>query len=163
MTRSLDPKKQKKWGIWLSVDGNNKTIYESDSAVCPVGWSQTGRELILRSLGGSGMAPSLPADVGIIQLDPTTMETKELSRAKAAYFQNFSLSPDRKILAFVSRAAGNDALQIVPLAGGTPKTLVTSNDSRVYFSSLTFAPDGAMLYYGKQSNWQVISMIENFK
>jgi hypothetical protein len=51
----------------------------------------------------------------------------------------------------------------LPSTGGTAKTLISSNDARVYFSSLSFAPDGKTIYYGKQANWQVISMIDNFK
>jgi hypothetical protein len=44
-----------------------------------------------------------------------------------------------------------------------PKTLVGNNESRVYFTDLVFAPDGKTIYYGKQANSQVISMITNFK
>ncbi|HEX9959932.1 MAG TPA: hypothetical protein VGB00_03310, partial [Pyrinomonadaceae bacterium] len=144
--------------------GKASRIYQSESVLSPVGWSASGKELIIKSVAGASGASPFPVEVSLLQIAADNPNaSREIARLKAAYFQNIAQSPDRRTIAFVTRTDGSDAVQIVSSAGGTAKTLTASNDVRVYFSSLSFAPDGKSVYYGKQANWQIISMINNFK
>lgn len=155
-----DPRKPV-WSIWIWADGKAHQVYQSATVLSPIGWSAAGKELIVKSVETTS---PFPAEVTILQIAPDTNETREIARLKTAYFQNFAISLDRRYLAFVTRNDGGDTIQILPSTGGaTAKMLISSNDTRVYFSNLTFAPDGKTLYYGKQANWQIISMINNFK
>ena len=156
-----DPKKPS-WSIWFEADGKARQIYQSATVLSPIGWSASGRELLVKS---AETTSPFPVEVGVLQIAPETGEMREIARLKTTYFQNVALSPDRRSLAFVTRTDGSDTIQILPSAGGaaTAKTLVSSNDTRVYLSNLAFAPDAKALYYGKQANWQIISMINNFK
>jgi len=160
---ATDGQGKRHWSIWLSEDGKVSQIYQSDSVMRLIGWSPSGNELIFKSVESRDDAQTLPVNVNFSQIVVDSNEPRLLSTAKEVYFQNIQLSPDRKTLAFVARQNGNNVIQILPLTGGTAKTLISSNDARVYFSSLSFAFDGKNLYYGKQANWQVISMIDNFK
>lgn len=151
------------WSIWLLTEGKVKRIHESESVLRLVGWSESERELIVKSVPSNNDTSGLPADVTLIELDLIKNTVRPLSVLRAAYFQNVVLSPDRHTLAFVSHPGTSDILQTFSLPGKVMRTVTTSNEARVYFSNLGFAPDGKTLYYGKQANWQIISMIDNFK
>lgn len=154
---------QRVWSLWLLTGENARQIYESESVLRLVGWSQTGRELIVKSVERNKDLSLLPDEIDLFRFALDDGSTRTIGKLKAAYFRNIALSPDRKAIAFVTRQAGSDSIQIFPSTGGTTKTLISSNDARVYFSSLAWSPDGKILYYGKQANWQIISMVDNFK
>jgi Tol biopolymer transport system component len=163
--RSTDNPKKATSSIWIFENGNARQVYQSNSLLGLVGWSPSGNELIIKSIENSSDIQSLPVEVNLLQLTFDGSQPQLISKLKETYFQNIQLSPDRKKLAFVTQQNGEGTIQITPSTGGatTAKTVISSNDARVYFSSLVFAPDGKTLYYGKQANWQVISMINNFK
>ncbi|MDQ3711470.1 MAG: protein kinase [Acidobacteriota bacterium] len=159
------PGKQRKidWGIWIFEDGAAREIFhKSDSVLGLVGWSESGNEIIIKSAEGRTVA-SLPVKVSLFGFALDDSAVRRITKLKETFFQNIQLSPDRKTLAFVMRQDGNDTIQTISSTGGTVKTLIGSNDARVYFSNLAFAPDGKTLFYGKQANWQIILMIDNFK
>ena len=165
LAMSTDNQNKRNWSIWILADGKAGQIYQSDSVLRLIGWSAAGDELIIKSIEGGSDTQTLPADVNLFQISAGgASQLRLISKIKDAYFQNIALSPDRKTLAFVTRQNGSGAIQAMSLTGSAAtKTVTGSSDARVYFSSLSFAPDGKTLYYGKQANWQVISMIDNFK
>ena len=163
MSLFIDAQNIRHWSIWLSADGKVSRIYQSDSVLQPVGWSASDDELILRSVGSGNELQLLPVDVNILRISIKGGGSHLISTLKEVYFQNIKLSPDHRTIAFVGRQDDGDAIQTLPSTGGTAKTLISSKDARVYFSNLTFAPDGKVIYFGKQANWQIISMIDNFK
>jgi Tol biopolymer transport system component len=105
----------------------------------------------------------MPVDVSLFAIAVTVGPPRPLAQLKATYFPNVQLAPAGNQIAFVTRPEGADSLQVIPAAGGLATTIITSNDSRVYFSSLVWSPDGKTIYYGKQASWTVLSMIDNFK
>lgn len=151
------------WGIWMLSEGAARQLYQSNSVMRLIGWSQSGGQVIVKSVESKTDAIVLPNDFEVSEIDTNDNSRRPVAALKASYFQNVTLSPDRKTLAFVTRLASGDAIQTLTVSKSLPKTVLRSNDSRVYFSNLVFAPDGKTLYYGKQSNLQVISMINNFK
>jgi eukaryotic-like serine/threonine-protein kinase len=164
LSMSTGNQKKMRWSVWMMADDKIEQIYQSEEMLGLVGWSASGRELIVKTIERAKSISPKPTEVRVFQIAlDGGGGLKEIAKLNAAYFQNVLLSPDRKTLAFVSRIEDNDTIQILPSTGGAGKTLVSSNDTRVYFSSLAFAPDGKTLYYGKQANWQIISMINNLK
>ena len=158
-----DEQNKRHWSIWLSANGSFTRIYQADSALQIIGWSASEDELIVKSVESNNELQLLPVDTTILQISLKGGNPRLISDLKKVYFQNIKLSPDRKIIAFVTRQNDVDTIQMLPSTGGTAKTLISSNDARVYFSNLTFAPDGKTIYYAKQANWQIVSMIDNFK
>jgi serine/threonine protein kinase len=155
---------QRVWSLWILSDGQTRQIYQSEAALRLVGWSPSGNELIVKSVEKSKDLAVVPVEVNLLQIALDGGAARPVAKLDSTYFQNIALSPDRKTLAFVTRQGGSDTIKTVPSTGGAAtKMLISSNDARVYFSSLVFAPDGKTLYYGKQANWQIISMINNFK
>jgi len=159
LAMSSGNQQKSKWSIWIFEDGAAKQIYESDSVLGLVGWSQLGNELIVKLAKGQSIA-ALPGEVSLFGLTLDSNASHQITKLKETFFHNIQLSPDRKTLAFVTRQDGNGVIQTIPSTGGTAKTLTGSNDARVYFSNLAFAPNGKTLYYGKQSNEKTISMID---
>ena len=151
------------WSIWLSSEGRDQQIFESDSVIGLLGWSQSGQELIIKSIPGKSGAPGVPVDVSLSAIAPKSSAPRVLAQLKATYFQNIQLAPLKNQIAFVTRSDGADNLQVVPVTGGATRTIMTSNDPRVYFSGLAWSADGKTIYYGKQASWTVLSMIDNFK
>jgi len=50
----------------------------------------------------------------------------------------------------------------MPATGGEAKKLTANNDSRLYFSSLAWSPAINSIFFGKQSRYSLLSMINNF-
>lgn len=163
LSQTAAEQKKQSWSIWLSSGGISQQIFESEWVPGLVGWSQSGNELIVRTASGKSVPPNLPVDVSLFAIAVVGGTPRPLDQLKATYFQNIHLAPAGNQIAFVTREEGADSLQVIPVAGGPAKTIITSNDSRVYFSSLVWSPDGKTIYYGKQASWTVLSMIENFK
>ena len=155
-----ETQKSKKWTIWIYENGAAKMIFQSESRLGLLGWSPTGRELIVKSAAG---LTQFPADFDLLQISADSGAESTLSQPKKTYFYNVRLSPDRQTIAFVTRNKGTDSIHVVSVKDGTDHTILTGNDARVYFANLVFPPDGKAIYFGKEANWQVISMIENFK
>jgi serine/threonine protein kinase/Tol biopolymer transport system component len=154
---------QPSWSIWLIADGQRKQIFQSDSVLGLVGWLQSGQELIVKSVSGQSGPSKAPVDVTLSILSVRDGQQRSLAQLPATYFQNIRLAPAGNQIAFVTRQDGADSLQVIAATGGATKTIVTSSDPRVYFSTIAWSPDGKTIYYGKQASWTVFSIIDNFK
>jgi serine/threonine protein kinase len=163
LTTPRDAQKKIGWSIWLSSEGTEQQVFHSDSVLGLVGWSQSGQELIVKTIRGKGSAPGYPVDLSLSAIAIKGGTQRSLAQLKATYFQNIQLGPLSSQIAFVTRSDGTDSLQVIPATGGAVRTIVTSNDPRVYFSGLVWSPDGRTIYYGKQASWTVLSMIDKFK
>ncbi|MDQ3011126.1 MAG: hypothetical protein M3X11_10555, partial [Acidobacteriota bacterium] len=66
-------------------------------------------------------------------------------------------------IAFTSRQDGKDNVWLIPANGGEARKLTANSDLKLYFSSLSWSPDGRAIYFGRQSRHSLLSMIINFK
>jgi Tol biopolymer transport system component len=86
-----------------------------------------------------------------------------LKQLKSAYLYNIHLSGDGKSIAFVSNRDEKDNVWLLSSSGGDEKQLTNNNDSRLYFSSLSWSRDGNSLFFGKQLRFSLLSMLTNQK
>jgi len=163
LTLDVSNPKERSWSIWTFSDGKAGEIYKSNDSLRLLGWTPSGQELIVKSVELKKEISAVPVDVKLMKIVVTGGQPQPLMDLKAAYFNNIRLSPDRRSVAYVSRTTNNDSIQVVNLADKHSRTVTESNDSRVYLSSLAFSSDGKTLYFGKQANWHVVSMVNNFK
>ena len=164
MSRDASEPKSVSWNVWCLENGKSVQVFNSEDQLRLLGWSESGRELIVKSIVGfRGESVRPAAEVKITAISTTGAEPRVLQTIKDIYFQGMKLSPDGRIAGFVSRTNDSDEIQTLDLTDRTPKAILTSNDTRVYFSSLAFSGDGKTLFYGKQAKWQIISVIDNFK
>ncbi len=161
--RSTEEPAKPSWTAWTNLGGADRQLFRSDAEVGIVGASENNRSVVVKILEGTGAAPSTPVNVRLVEIDLTAGSLRELNLVRNTYFYNIVLTPDRRSVAVVTRENGTDALQVIPVARGTARTLVTSADPRVFLAGIAFAPDGKTLYYGRQANWQIISILGNFK
>ena len=164
LDRPDDQPTKKKWSIWLIENGAARMLYRSESVLGILGWSGSGSELYVESIVGKNADTFYPSTVDILE-GPTSESdsVRPLQRIEFGYPKSIVVSPDKESIVFMTRSGNVDSLVIAPVRGGDPMTIVKSNDERVYFVSPSWTSDGRSIIFGKQSNWQIISMIENFK
>ncbi|HEY0460667.1 MAG TPA: protein kinase [Pyrinomonadaceae bacterium] len=153
------------YSAWV-IDTETKTtglLTQQKTFFRLLGWEQGGAKLFLVSTEGSETS-SLHGEVSIRQLETETGKIQTLAGLKDVYLANIQLAPDRKAFAFAAHREGKDNIWLVSTtAGGTERKLTGNNDSRLYFSSLSWSPDSGSIYFGKQTRYSLLSMLTNFK
>ena len=151
------------WRLWVRelATGKSEAIYQADSNVLLLGWSASGNDLLLASVGGSGEAKARPVTLSRVSVTGSDKDT--IASFESAYVYNTRLSSDARTIAFVSRREGRDNIWLIPTAGGEARKLTNNIDPRLYFSSLTWSRDGSTIYFGKESKGSFVSMIDSFK
>lgn len=137
-------------------------VWSVNTFIRLVGWSQGGKELLLASVTGSS-ASALVQDVSLLKLGIETKTPGELAMLNETNLYNIHLSPDKKSIAFVAHRDGSDNILTIPATGGEARKLTANNDARLYFSTLSWSPDGNFIFFGKQSRFSLLSMLTNFK
>jgi Tol biopolymer transport system component len=148
----------------LLIDPSSKTIHQvahRDSYLRLVGWMPGGHELLV-AMPTAPKVVSLPAETSLLTVDIATGAIKPLAVVRDAYLYNIHLSANGKNIAFAAHREGKDNIWLISSSGGEPKKLTNNNDSRLYFSSLTWSPDGNSIYFGKQLRYSLLSMVTNF-
>ena len=83
------------------------------------------------------------------------------------YWVNVHLSPALPYgrgVAFVKSPNGRNDIWLAPVSNarmGAARKLTNNGDPSFFFSSLAWAPDGKIIYYDKQTRWNLLTMIEN--
>lgn len=154
---------QGKFFINIVESGSVKVIFESDSGMRLLGWSQSGDDpviAIIEPLRGEGSVSTGMGTVNIYRI--SAGEKYKIAELKEAYYKNIQLSPDQSAVAFASRQDGKDNIWILPF-DGRQKKITDNTDPNIYFSSLDWSPDAKIVYYSRQQRKNRISMIETFR
>jgi len=139
-----------------------KTILQSENFLRLLGWSEDERGLIIATTKTKTVGATL-TEVALAEVPFASGVQRPITTQPSTYIYNIHLSADRKTIAFVSHQDGKDNIWIIPAGGGTAKTLTANKDTRLYFSSLAWSPDGKAIFFGKQSRYSLLTMITNFK
>ncbi len=137
------------------------TILQQSSFMRLVGWTQTGKELLLVTV--KDKIVGLPPEVSLIKTEIVTSKMSEVVKLKDAYLFNIHLSPDKKTVAFAAHREEKDNIWLISVNGGEAKKITNNNDSRLYFSSLAWSSDSNSIFFGKQLRYSLLSMFTNFK
>lgn len=161
-SKNVNADEKTKYGFWI-FDTETKEvrkIHELESWVRLIGWSESDRGLILAS---PSTFSSLPPQVFLVEIDVESGKERSITTLKDTYYYNIHLSPDKKTIAYVSHQENKDNIWIIFSNGSTEKKLTSNNDSNLYFSSLSWSPDGSTIFFGKQTRYSLLSMINNFE
>jgi serine/threonine protein kinase len=139
-----------------------KMVYQANAFFRLLGWTPDGTGLLLAALNNQPTTGA-PTAISLAQVILASGALRTIANLAASYLYNVHLSPDRQRIAYVARQDGKDNLWVVPANGGTAQKLTTNQDARLYFSSLTWAPDGKAIYFGKQSRYSLLTMISNLR
>ncbi|HJQ22671.1 MAG TPA: protein kinase [Blastocatellia bacterium] len=140
-----------------------RMLYQSNSVLRLLGWSATGHALVVATVAGKAKFASQPSAVGLFELATDTGGVRPIATAEAAYLYNNQLSADKRVIAIARHQDGKDNLWLYPISGGAPKKITSNNDSRLFFSSLTWSPDGKAITFAKQARFGVMSMLANYR
>lgn len=163
LSMKLGPPASRSWSIMVLKDQQPIEAYRATSPVRLLGWRPDGTGLIVQTSNAASELARTPVDISLFEVSPAGGPGRKLAELRAVYMHNVALTPDRRSVIYVTHAASGDAVEMQPIAGGTPKRIAASSDPRVYFSNFAFSPDGKTVFYGTQANWQIISAITNFK
>jgi Tol biopolymer transport system component len=139
--------------------GAGRPVFTTNQAARMIGWSFDGDVILATS---SQLIPVSPATVDILAVAPSGVSRKLFS-LDDTFIRSTAISADGKTLAFVANRNARDDIWTVALSSGAePKQNTFSGSSRVFFANLMFSPDGRIIYFDKQEEVNVISMLENF-
>ncbi|MDX2040225.1 MAG: protein kinase [Acidobacteriota bacterium] len=161
-----DSKNKLRWGVAITelATGQTRLAFQAEFALRLLGWSENGQDLWLAY--GSGKF-SLTAGHLQVQISQLSIKQQQLvstfALPSSSYLYNTYLSPNKRFIGFTVQQNERDSLWVIPVTGGASKKLVSSDETRTYFSALSWSPDSREIYYGKQVSWRLISMIDNYK
>lgn len=164
-TKKRDSEGNTKYSIWFYDTETNaqQKLLETSETVRLLGWNKKEDELVFAVKRNDPSFTLTPPETFVHAVSVKTGEQRRLTILKDAYFNNIYLSPDRTAIAFTSRFGGQDDVWISSLEGAAPRKLTGNNDSRLYFSSLAWSPNGKSIYFGKQTRFTLLSMLINQK
>ncbi len=153
-----------RWTVWVSEVERKVMlpILRSQDVVRLVGWVDSGAALLVAISAGSRLVPYMAREIRLVRVTVPEGKREPLGVLVEASVVTVHLSPNGRTVAYVSRADGRDNVWTLAIEGGRAVKRTENRDPRVYFSTLAWAPDGRILYYGRQASWSVIKMIENF-
>jgi serine/threonine protein kinase len=137
-----------------------KTVLEEEAPIRLIGWSASGDEIFV--VVGELKSPTTPQQVSILKIPALKAASEVVARVPDAYLHNIMLSRDGKKIVLVSRQDGKDNINVIPTDGGPLQKITNNSDPTVYYSGLTWAPDGETLFYSRQTSWFLILMMEDF-
>lgn len=151
------------WSVWQTDLSSRKTesILQTDSVLRLLGWFGSTNDVIVATVEGKRKGSPNTAEVSLIRIADGANQV--VARLQSAYLYNIQLSPDGRMVAFASHQDGADNVWLIPTMGGQARKITTNSDPRLYFSSLSWSPDGKAIYYGKQTTDSFISAINDFK
>ncbi len=148
-----------KWSIWLTEQSKATEIFSTPASLRLLGWSASGKELFLEMTDGAMI--SSPLDVKLVQVS-TTGEDRIITTFKNIYVSSMTLSTDGKAVAFTARQDDVDNIWTASTNGGEAKKITANRNSRLFFGSPEWTPDGKTIFFDKQDQVNTISMFENF-
>jgi Tol biopolymer transport system component len=140
----------------------SKAIFQSESFLRLIGWSQADKELIIAAVNGK-TGGGRPTEASLFAIPLTNGRRRTIAALESVYLYNVHLSPDGRSIAFTSHKDGKDNVWLALVNGGEIRKLTANNDPRLYFSSLSWSPDSRTIYFGKQLRHSLLSMLTNFK
>jgi serine/threonine protein kinase/Tol biopolymer transport system component len=150
------------WTLWLSEQGRSRVIHTANSFMRVVGWADSGNDLIIAMDEDNSGDPASPINVALLGIT-AGKDRREIVSLKSVYIGTIHISPDRQILAFISDRDGTNNIWTIAAAGGKSTRVTVNTDPRLYLANPAWSPDGKMVYYSKQTRWNLISIVENFR
>lgn len=161
ISRSEEKADAKRTTNLVLVEGEQtQDAFSSESAFKLIGWKQP-ESLVIAIPDDKPSAK--PIKVKLVLVTPGR-STVDIASLDSVYFHNIRLSPDGQKIAVVTRPeAGADAIRIISTSGGGNIRMTANTNPNEYISEIAWSPDSRTIYYGKQRQTKMISMIENFK
>jgi Tol biopolymer transport system component len=150
------------WELWLWEAGQSKMIFHTEAILRLLGWTPDG-ELIAALAPNDDLNRVKPKEVKLISISAKNHQSRPLHILSHTRQSSVRLSPDKRSVSFVATQSNRENIFLISLAGGQPKQITHNDDDKQHYSSPVWAPDGNTIYFGKQSTWSVLTLIDNLK
>jgi TolB protein len=150
------------WSLWLAEQCGSRLILTANSFMRLVGWADSGDDLIVAIDEENSGDLASPINVALLGIT-VGKDKREIVSLKSVYIGTIRISPDRQTLAFISDRDGTNNIWTVAATGGKSNKVTVNTDPKLYLASPAWSPDGRMVYYSKQTRWNLISIVENFR
>jgi len=148
------------WSLYITEGETLRLLFHSDHYLRLLGWSTSGTEVLVVSAESENFTNPAVRDVEILRLSVSGPDHDPVTRFESTYPFSIRLSPNRNDVLCISRRDGTDNIWVLPTVGGAARKMTGNRDPGLYFSSPSWSPDGATIYYGRQERRNVVSMIE---
>lgn len=139
---------------------SEQTLFQTDWRIRMVGWSESGTDFLVGLVVPEESGPIVNLDLR--RIIPGQVGARLISQLSGVYFNSPRLSPDGKLVAFVSRQNNCDNIWQVSLDDRRLKQLTSNTNSQLRLAGLAWAPDRKGIYFSKQSTTTTIWAMENF-
>ena len=153
--KPIDKMNKPIWRVWLLEDGKQKEIYFGTTGLRLVGWSASGKEIFVETTDG-------PIKVNLVQIS-LSGENRTITTLENIYINSLTLAADGKTAAFTARRNDKDDIWTVSIPSGETRKITANGNTRLFYASPAFAPDGKTILFDKQDQINTISMFESFR
>ncbi|MBI3651886.1 MAG: PD40 domain-containing protein [Acidobacteria bacterium] len=150
------------WTLCLTDFETTTRLYQSDRVLRIMGWDATSAQVLFGAVENKGMNRAMPTEVTLHQVSVAAQRETLLATLQNTYLANIHLSPNSRTIFFVKVQEGKDDLWALSLVTKQTTRITQNQDAETYFSSVACSPDGKEFFYGKQSSWSVMTLIDNF-
>ena len=147
------------WNVWLYENGGAKSIFTTSASLRLLGWISEDQLLFEKC---DGPMSSRLSNISLLKLS-VAGESRSLSDVRDVYALSMVLSPDGKKVAYSARQDDKDNIWIIDITSGFQKKVTANANSKLFFGSPSWTPDNKIIYFDKQEEINMISMIDNFR
>lgn len=141
------------------TSGNSKVLFESKAPIRILGFSESEDSVIFASWKVSETFTHTPDETDLLSVEISSGRVTEFRKVSKAYFYNIHLSPDGKSIVYAARSGEADSVWLMPLSGGAPRRLSSTEDPKLFFSDIQWSHDGRFVIYDRQTRFSLLSML----
>ncbi|CAN5441089.1 hypothetical protein BH10ACI1_BH10ACI1_18330 [soil metagenome] len=146
------------WKILIATQDQTKEIYSTTTSLRSLGWTANGEIILEKS---DAPMVSSPLDITLLRLSAAGEKRFE-TVLKNIYVMSMSLSADGKTVVFTARQDDKDNICVASTENGKIKKIISNSNSKLFYGSPILSPDGKTIFFDKQEETNIISMMENF-
>ena len=148
--------------LWVWESGKTKMIFHTGAVLRLLGWTSDD-ELVAGLVTDDDFNRVTPKEVQLTSISTKGTRPRLLNKLQRTRQFSVRLSPDKRHVSFVANPDGKENIFLLNLKGGQPKQITQNNDKKIHYSSPVWASDGKAIYFGKQTSWSLLTLIDNLK
>jgi serine/threonine protein kinase/Tol biopolymer transport system component len=150
------------WELWVSKEGQAKMIYHTEAVLRLLDWTSDD-ELVAGLVANDDFNRVTPKEVQLISISAKAPRSRLMNKLPRARQFSVRLSPDKRDVSFVAKPGGMENIFLLSLRRGQSRQITQNNDEKTHYSSPVWASDGKSIYFGKQTRWSLLTLIDNLK